>query len=86
MTKEDSTKIVNFVFRCGHISLTVNMHYFFKKPSLFPCIDQINFIHSNNDQGRVYQNYKFHDPRGRGSFAKVWPYTSNSYSENTSFL
>ena len=27
-------------------------------------MDQTNFIYSNDDQGRVYQNCKFHDHRG----------------------
>ena len=31
---------------------------------------------SNDDQGRVDQNCKFHDPRDRGSCARVWPYKS----------
>ena len=36
----------------------------------------------------IYQNYKFHERRGRGSCASVWPYKSytNYYSENESFL
>ena len=54
MTKEGSTKIVNFmtpgagvlVLGHGHKSLIVKMHYFFK--------------YSDDDQGRVYQNCKFH--------------------------
>ena len=28
--------------------------------------------------GRVYQNCKLHDPRGRGSCSRVWPYTVQS--------
>ena len=41
---------------------------------------QTNLVYSNDNQGRVYQNCKFHDPRGRGSCARAWPY--KSYSEN----
>ena len=88
MTKVGSTKIVNFmtpgagvlVLGRGHISHIVKMHYFFKLPG----IDQTNQVYSNDDQGRVYQNCKFHDPWGRGSCAGAWPY--KSYSENALFL
>ena len=31
-----------------------------------------------------YQNYKFHDPEGRDSCTRVWPY--KSFSENALFL
>ena len=41
-------------------------------------------VFSNDDQGRVFQNCKFHDPQGRGFCARVWPY--KSYSENALFL
>ena len=93
MTKEGSTKIVNFmtpgagvlVLGCGHISHIVKMHYFFKNlSSLLPVIDQTNYVYSIDDQGRVYQNCKFHDPLGRGSCAGPWPY--KSYSETALFL
>ena len=93
MTKEGSTKIVNFmtpgagvlVLGRGHISHIVKMHYFFKNlSSLLQVIDQTNYVYSIDDQGRVYQNCKFHDPRGRGSCARVWPF--KSYSENALFL
>ena len=52
--------------------------------SLLPGIDQTNQVCSNDDQGRVYQNYKFHDPWGRGSCARAWSY--KSYSKNAFFL
>ena len=29
---------------------------------------------STDDQGKVYQNCKFHDPWGRGSCERAWPY------------
>ena len=47
---------------------------------------QTNTVHGNNDGGmvHVYQKCKFHDPWGRGSCAKVWPY--RLCSENTSLL
>ena len=76
INKEGSTKIVTFmtpgagvlVLGCGHISHIVKMHYFFKNlSSLLPVIDQTDYVYSIDDQGRVYQNCKFHDPRGRGS-------------------
>ena len=43
-----------------------------------------NKVYSNDDQGRVYQKFKFHDTRGRGSCDRVWPY--KSYSENALFF
>ena len=53
------------------------MHYFFKNlSSLLPVIDQRNYVYSIDDQGRVYQNCKFHDPRGWGSDVRAWPYKS----------
>ena len=75
MTREGSTKIVNsmnpgaggFVLGRDHIRNIVKMHYFFTKPSsLLPGIDQTNQICNNDDQGRVNQNCKFHDPPGQG--------------------
>ena len=61
MTKEGSTKIVNFmttgagvlVLGCGHISHRVKMHYFFNFFFQLPGIDQTNQVGSNDDQGRV---------------------------------
>ena len=47
-------------------------------------IDRTNQVCSNDEQERVYQNYQFHDPRGRGSCARVWPY--KSYTETALFL
>ena len=41
-------------------------------------------MYSNDDKRRVYQNCKFHDPRGRGSSARAWPcksYYENLYSQ-----
>ena len=81
MTKEGSTKIVNFMtpgtgillLGHGHISHILKMHYFFKNPfALLPGFDQTNYVYSNDDQGKVYQNCKFHDPRVRGSDARTW--------------
>ena len=87
MTKEESTKIVNFmtpragvlVLGRGHISHIVKMHYFFKIFFSTPrhCS---NKVYSNDDTGSVFQNCKFHDPRGRGFCARAWTY--KSYSEN----
>ena len=37
-------------------------------------IDQTNLVYRNHDQGRVYQNCKFHFPWGWGSCARAWPY------------
>ena len=75
MNKERSANIV--VLGCGHISRIVKMHYCFKNLSpLLPVIDQTNYVYSIDDQGRVYQNCKFHDPRGWGSDVRAWPYKS----------
>ena len=69
MTNEGSTKIVNFmtpgaeilVLGRGHLYHIVKMHHFFKKKfSSFPGIDQTNLVYSNDDQGRLHQNCKFH--------------------------
>ena len=71
MTKEGSTKMINFmtpgtgvlVLGCGHISHIVKIHFFFKNlSSLLPVIDQTTYVYSIDDQGRVYQNCNFHDP------------------------
>ena len=51
---------------CGHISHIVEMHFSYKK-SVLPGINQTNYVYRNDDQGRVYQNCKFHDPQGWGS-------------------
>ena len=86
MTKEGSTKIVNFmspgagvlVLWCGHLSRIVKMHYFFKNlSSLLPVIDQTNYAYSIDNQGRVYQNCKFHDPRDWGSDVLLYQYTAH---------
>ena len=80
MTKEGSTKSVNFmisgtgvlVLGHGDISHIVKMHYIFKKSSsLLLGIDKTNQVCSNDDRGRVYQNFKFHDPWDRGSCARA---------------
>ena len=93
MNKVGSTKTVNFmtpwaeviVLGRGHISCIVKMHSFFNKPStLIPGIDQTKQVCGNDEQGRVYQNCKFHDPLGRGSCARAWSY--KSYSEYALFL
>ena len=39
-----------------------------------------NIFYSNDDQGRVYQTCKFHDP-GDWVYARVWPYKSLFNSE-----
>ena len=72
ITKEGSTKIINFMIPgvkvvvlggahiLGHL---VKMYFSLKHKS-----DKLG------DQGMVYQNFKFHDPWGRGNFARAWPY------------
>ena len=74
ITKVGSTKFVNFYDpRARGSSARVwiyktkgEMHYFFfKSSSLLPGIDQTNLVYSNDDHGKVYQNFNFRDPRGR---------------------
>ena len=43
------------------------------KASLFQGINQTNWGYSNDDQGKVYQNFKLHYSQDRDSCAKVWP-------------
>ena len=53
MTKEGPTQIINLMTpRAGVLA----------KKKILPGIDQTNYVYSNDDQGRVYQNCKFHDP------------------------
>ena len=65
-------------------SYSENALFLLKSSSLLPGIGQTNQVCSNDDQGEIYQNCKFHDPLGRGSCARAWPY--KSYSENALFL
>ena len=48
-----------------------------------PNLEILIFHQSNDDEGGVYQNCKFHHP-GQGFFAGAWPH--KSYSENALFL
>ena len=68
MTKEGSTKFINCMTARGWGSSASAWSY------------GENAIYSNDDQGTVYQNFEYHDPRGRVSWAKEWPY--KSYREN----
>ena len=52
------------------------MHYFFKDLVLLWDMIQTNKVHSNDDKGKVYRNYEFQDPQGRGPCARAWPYKS----------
>ena len=94
MTKEGYTKIVNFMNPPNRGSFarewpkshtcSENALFLLKSSPLLPGIDQTNYVYSDDDQGRVYQNCKLYDPRGRGSCARVLPYTS--CTENALFL
>ena len=92
MTKEVCTKIVNFMtprtgFFAGawpYKSYSKNELFLLMSSSQLPDIDQTNYLCSNDNQSRVSQNCKFRDPRGRGSWARVWPYVL--YYENALFL
>ena len=57
---------------------------FLKKIFSTPRHGPYKLMYSNDDQGRVYQNCTFHDPRGRGSCAGAWSY--KSYNKNALFL
>ena len=69
MTKEGSTKIINFMTHgvlmlgCDHISHIVKKHNFFKNLLLYSqaWIKATNCIEMM--RGRVQQNFKFHDTR-----------------------
>ena len=60
MTKEGSTKIIIFmtlgagilVLGCGHMSYSENALFLLKSSSLLPGICQINYLCSNDDQGK----------------------------------
>ena len=53
-------------------SYSENALFLYEKSStLFPDIDQTNYVYSIDDQGRVYHDCKFHDPRGWGSDARA---------------
>ena len=41
-------------------------------------------VYSTDNKGRVCKNYKFHDTRGRGAYARAWPY--KSYCEYVYYL
>ena len=43
---------------------------FLKNSSLLRGMVQTKLVYGNDDQGRVYENCKFYDPQGRGSFAR----------------
>ena len=74
MTKEGSTKIVNFmilgagdlVLGRGLKSHKVKIHQSYKNHLLYSQAWIRKFM-SNDDQGRVYQNCTFHDPHCWGS-------------------
>ena len=79
MTTKGSTKFVNFMTWAGVFVLGCGDVVSFNSSSPLRGMDQTNLVNSNNDQGRVYQNYKFDDHRGKGSDVRAWPY--KSYSE-----
>ena len=71
MTKEGSTKIINFMTpvraSCARSPYCENA-LFLLESSLHTGIDQTNWVYSD-DQGRVYQNCKLNYPWTRGSCA-----------------
>ena len=75
MTKEESTKVVNFMtpwiwvvlLRCGHIGHLVKLHFFFSSCKHWG-MDQTNFYMVMKTKEGL-KNYKFYEPRGRGSSA-----------------
>ena len=55
---------LGYGFFCRGVSIKVMQWkciIFFKSLFLLPGIYQTNYVHSNNDQGKVYQNCKCHD-------------------------
>ena len=59
MTKEGSTKIINFMIKearvlvlgLSHISHIVQLHYFFKNILLLFCLGKTTYVCGNDDQG-----------------------------------
>ena len=47
---------------------------------------QTNQVYSNNDQGSVYSNYKFQDPRGLGSYGVLGRGQISQYTEYASSI
>ena len=77
--KKDSSKTLNFITSgtgsCAWAwPCSENAIFFLFLSTLGHGSDK---VYSNDDQGRVYQNCKFHDPRCRGSCAGAWPYSEN---------
>ena len=76
-SNEDQGRVYNFFFNfitfragvhvIGHVHVHVNHIHVVKMQNFSPFqgIKQKNWIYSNDDQVRVYQNLKFHDPRVR---------------------
>ena len=84
MTKEGSTKTVNFmtpgagvlVFGRGHVSYSENALFLKKSSSLLPCIIRQTKSRVMMTKEGSTKKYNFHDSLGRGFCARVWPYKS----------
>ena len=93
LTKEGSTKIVNFmtlgagvlVLGCGHISHLMKIHYFFTNLLLYSgaWFRQTKCIVMMTKEGST-KIVNFMTPGAGVLVARVWPY--KSYSENALFL
>ena len=93
MTKEGSTKILNFmipgagvlVLGCGYISHIVKMHYFFKNllSNSQALIRQTKYVVMMSKEGST-KILNFMTPGAGVSCARVWPY--KSYRENALFI
>ena len=88
MTKEGSTKIVNFmnpgtgviVLGRGHISHIVKLHYFFNNLLLYTPRHRSNKVYTiviMTEEGSIKKR-NFMTPWGKDSSARVWPYKSYS--------
>ena len=71
LTKEGSTKIVNFMTprgrnSCARVwpykSYSENALFLKKSSSVLPGMDETNAVYSDDDKGRVYPNYNFMTP------------------------
>ena len=92
ITKKGSTQIVNFMtpgagvlaLGCGHISHIMKIHYSLKNLLLYSqaLVRQTKYKVMMTFKGRVYPNCKFHDPRGKDSCARVWPYIMHYFFKN----
>lgn len=87
--KEKGTKVLiirgkDSFARMWPYKSSVNSLFPLKSSFILLCIDETNWIHSNYNWGRVYQNWKFYAPQGceglirtKSNFDKVYHYSAH---------